>query len=52
MSPSRKGNRAAYLDEAHMVIDSYNWWRQKRPTVMDFAGLRQAVNRVSSVKIA
>jgi hypothetical protein len=40
-----------YMDEAHLVVDSWNWWKANRPGVMDFPGIREAVNRVSSVKI-
>lgn len=43
---------AAYLDEAHLVVDSWNWWKANKPEALDFPGLRQAVNQVSSVKIA
>jgi hypothetical protein len=44
---------AAYLDEAHLVVDSWNWWKNtKDPRLMDLDALRAAVNRVSSVKIA
>ncbi len=42
---------AAYLDEAHLVIDSFNWWRNAKPKMLDFPGVKEAVNRVSSVKI-
>ena len=46
---------AIYLDEAHLVIDSFDYWRKKKPgadRLIDFKGLRKAVNRVSSRKIA
>jgi hypothetical protein len=46
---------AAYLDEAHVVVESWNYWRTKKPTAiagMDLVGLRAAVNAVSSQKIA
>lgn len=46
---------AIYLDEAHLVIDSFDYWRRKKPKAdrfIDFKGLRKAVNRVSSQKIA
>ena len=45
---------AIYLDEAHLVIDSLNYWRKKKPEAaryLDFKGLRKAVNKVSSQKI-
>lgn len=46
---------AAYLDEAHFVIDSFDFWRTKKPEakrLIDFAGIKKAVNHVSSQKIA
>lgn len=43
---------AAYLDEAHLVIDSWNWWKAHKPEALDWRLAREAVNRVSSVKIA
>jgi hypothetical protein len=46
---------AAYLDEAHSVIDSWNYWKAKKPEakkLLDLAGIRKAVNAVSSQKIA
>jgi hypothetical protein len=45
---------AAYLEEAHLVIDSFDYWRTKKPTaikVLDLAGIRTAVNKASSQKI-
>ncbi len=45
---------AIYLDEAHLVIDSLDYWRKKKPEAaryLDFKGLRKAVNKVSSQKI-
>jgi hypothetical protein len=44
---------AAYVDEVHAVVDSFDVWRQ-RPgieKIFDLPGLRQAVNKVSSHKI-
>lgn len=46
---------ATYVDEAHSVIDSWNYWKAKKPEAkkaLDFAGIRKAVNKVSSRKIA
>lgn len=47
---------AAYMDEAHLVIDSWDYWRTHKATALkqtlDLAGIRQAVNRVSRLKIA
>lgn len=44
---------AAYVDEVHVTIDSFDEWRKKVGIKKDFdlPGLRQAVNKVSSVKI-
>lgn len=45
---------AVYLDEAHLVIDSIDYWREKKPQAMkylDFNGIRRAVNRVSRQKV-
>jgi hypothetical protein len=44
---------AAYMDEVHVVFDSLNAWK-KTPAakVIDFDKLREAVNSVSSQKIA
>lgn len=45
---------AAYIDEAHSVIDSLDVWR-KKPGIksrLDLAGIKKAVNKVSSQKIA
>ncbi len=42
---------ATYLDEAHLVIDSWNWWKEKRGGTLDLPGVREAVNRVSSRRI-
>lgn len=46
---------AAYVDEAHFVVDSYDYWRTQKPLakkLLDLAGIRNAVNAVSSRKIA
>lgn len=47
---------AAYCDEAHVVIDSLNAWKQrlKGSTVakLNLADVRDAVNAISSVRIA
>lgn len=46
---------AIYLDEAHLVIDSMDYWRTKKPEAakyLDLPGIRSAVNKVSSRKIA
>lgn len=46
---------AAYCDEAHIVIDSWDYWRAKKPEaakLLDLVALRRAVNRVSRRKIA
>lgn len=43
---------AAFLDEAHLVIDSANSWKKRlKPKVLDVAGIVAAVNRVSSQPI-
>lgn len=42
---------AAYMDEAHLIIDSWDYWRLHKTGALDLAGIRQAVNRVSSRKI-
>jgi hypothetical protein len=45
---------ALYMDEAHLVIDSLDYWRAKKPRArrfIDFDGIRKAVNRVSSHKL-
>jgi hypothetical protein len=46
---------AMYLDEAHLVIDSWNYWKTKKPAalrrLLDLPGIKAAVNRVSSRKI-
>lgn len=45
---------AAYMDEAHLVIDSMDTWR-KMPgikKVIDLDGIRRAVNHVSAIKVA
>lgn len=45
---------AAYVDEVHLTVDSLDAWR-KKPGIkkaLDLPGLRQAVNKVSSQKIA
>jgi len=44
----------AYVDEVHVTIDSMDEWR-KKPGIskaFDLPGLRQAVNKISPVKIA
>ena len=46
---------AAYMDEAHLVIDSMNYWRKNKPEASKFlklADVRDAVNAVSSIRIA
>lgn len=46
---------AAYVDEAHFVIDSFDYWRTQKPgakKLLDFAGIKKAVNAISSQKIA
>jgi hypothetical protein len=48
---------AAYCDEAHIVIDSLDAWRTARDTRtaakrLDLAGIRRAVNRISSQTVA
>lgn len=46
---------AAYCDETHLVIDSFDYWRTKKPAAikgLDLAGIRAAVNKISSRKIA
>lgn len=45
---------AIYLDEAHLVVDSFDYWRMRKPKAgrfIDFMALRKAVNRVSPQKI-
>lgn len=45
---------AIYLDEAHLVIDSLDYWRATRPGIekyIDLPGIREAVNKVSSQQI-
>ena len=45
---------AVYLDEAHLVIDSLDYWRKHKPRAaraIDLAGVKKAVNAVSSKKI-
>jgi hypothetical protein len=45
---------AIYLDEAHLVIDSLDYWRKKKPAAaryLDLTGLRKAVNQVSSYRL-
>jgi hypothetical protein len=45
---------AIYLDEAHLVIDSLDYWRKHKPRAaraIDLAGVKKAVNAVSSQKI-
>jgi hypothetical protein len=44
----------AYVDEVHLPIDSLDAWRQKPgiKKVLDLPGLKAAVNKVSSQKIA
>lgn len=45
---------AAYLDEAHVAIDSFDAWRTRKASAkgIDFQAVRREVNRVSSRKIA
>ena len=46
---------AFYMDEVHVVIDSLNYWRKKKPEaskVLKLTDLRDAVNAVSSIQIA
>jgi hypothetical protein len=52
--PQRLSWRAAalYLDEAHLVIDSADAWRKKTKGQLDVGGIVDAVNAVSSKKIA
>lgn len=44
----------AYVDEVHLVVDSLDVWREKAgiAKAMDLPGLRAAVNKVSTQKIA
>ena len=45
---------AIYVDEAHLVIDSLDFWRTKKPRAaraIDLAGVKKAVNKVSSFKL-
>lgn len=45
---------AAYLDEAHLVIDSFDYWRKAKPELkkfLDFDGIKKEVNKVSPTKI-
>jgi hypothetical protein len=45
---------ALYVDEAHLVIDSLDYWRERKPRAaryLDLPGIHAAVNRVSSQKI-
>ena len=45
---------AIYLDEAHLVIDSIDYWRKHKPRAaraIDLLGVKKAVNEVSSQKI-
>jgi hypothetical protein len=45
---------AIYMDEVHMVIDSINLWKKSRTVnkYLDLSGIKEAVNEVSSLKIA
>lgn len=46
---------ALYMDEAHLVIDSLDYWRKKKPAALKalkFADIRDAVNDVSSIRLA
>lgn len=46
---------AIYLDEAHSIIDSMDFWRTKLPEqakLIDLEGIKREVNRVSSIKLA
>ncbi|MDQ3209218.1 MAG: hypothetical protein M3Q37_11525 [Gemmatimonadota bacterium] len=43
-----------YLDEAHLVIDSFDFWRTRKPAAikaLDLDGIRRAINKASSRKI-
>lgn len=43
-----------YLDEAHLVIDSFDYWRKAKPELkkfLDFDGIKKEVNKVSPTKI-
>lgn len=45
---------AKYLDEAHLVIDKADYWRQHMPEakrLLDWAGIKKAVNAVSATKL-
>jgi hypothetical protein len=42
---------AAYCDEAYVVIDSFDTWRNKSPKALDYPGIKKAVNAVSRTKI-
>ncbi len=45
---------SAYMDEAHVVIDSLDFWRKSKPAAaraLDLGGLREAVNDLSSYPI-
>lgn len=45
---------AAYLDEAHLIIDSMNYWRKHKPKaskILNLKALEEAVNDVSRVQI-
>jgi YD repeat-containing protein len=46
---------AAYVDEAHLVVDSVDAWRKtiktQKAVKFDIAGVREAVNAVSSIQI-
>jgi hypothetical protein len=43
---------AYYMDEVHVVIDSVNAWKKRLKQKLDVAGIVDAVNAVSSTKIA
>jgi hypothetical protein len=45
---------AAYVDEVHLTVDSLDAWRKKAgiKKAFDLPGLKQAVNKVSTQKIA
>ncbi len=46
---------AAYCDEAHLVVDSFDYWRTKKPEAvkgLNLHAVKRAVNKVSRVLIA
>lgn len=45
---------SAYCDEAYLVVDSWNYWKAKKPeaaALLDLAAVRHEVNRVSGRRI-